>query len=181
MAVTCFRYLGCYEFCEQVERVQHHPELTRLFVANIWDNKVTLVGVTFTFSSSIIVDVTRIPNVGEKWYKEQDPKQNLQYNGQIEECKAKTGSKRKKKRRIGFVCLLNIPCLIRILDDGSAHQFWSSLEEILFFANFENCTHRKSGSTSSATGAVLFLGAPNAQMACIFGFIAMRTCTLWIF
>ncbi len=64
MTVSCFRHLGCYEFCEQVQRVQHHPKLTRLFVANLPDNKVTLDGVTFIVSSSIIVDVARIPNVG---------------------------------------------------------------------------------------------------------------------
>ena len=32
LAVPCFRYVRCYEFCEKVERVQHHPELTRLFI-----------------------------------------------------------------------------------------------------------------------------------------------------
>ena len=72
MTISCFRNLGCYECCEQVQRVQHHPELTILFVANLCDNKVTLAGVTFTVSSSIIVDATRISNVGIKWYKAQD-------------------------------------------------------------------------------------------------------------
>ena len=72
MIVSCFRHLGCYEFCEKVQRVQRHPKLTRLFVANINDNKATLVGVTFIVSSSIIADATRILNVGEKWYKSQD-------------------------------------------------------------------------------------------------------------
>jgi len=67
-AVTCFRHLGCYDFCEQVERVKQHPELTRIFVSNICDKKVTLAGVTFTILSSIIFYATRIPNVGEKWY-----------------------------------------------------------------------------------------------------------------
>ena len=52
--------------------MQHHPELTRIFVANLRDNKVTLSGVTFTVSSSTIVDATRILNVWDKWYKEQD-------------------------------------------------------------------------------------------------------------
>ena len=72
MTVTCFRYLGCYEFCEQAERVHHHLELTRNFVANIYHKKVKLTKVTFTISSSIIADATGIPNVGEKWYKAQD-------------------------------------------------------------------------------------------------------------
>jgi len=72
MTVSFFKHLGCYEFCEQVKRVQHHPELTRLFVANLHDKKVTLAGVTFTVSSSIIAIATRISNVGEKCYKAQD-------------------------------------------------------------------------------------------------------------
>jgi len=29
-----------------------------------------------------------------------------------------------------------------MLDDGSSHQFWLGLEEILFFANFGNCTQK---------------------------------------
>jgi len=72
MTISCLSRLGCYEFYEQVQRVQHHLELTRLFVANLCDNKVTLTEETFTVSSSIIANATRIPNVGEKWYKEQD-------------------------------------------------------------------------------------------------------------
>ena len=55
-----------------MERVQFHSELTRLFVAHLENNKVTLDGVTFTVSPSIILDATRIPNVGEKWYEAQD-------------------------------------------------------------------------------------------------------------
>lgn len=54
-----------------MERVQYHPELTRLFVAHLQNNKVTLAGVNFIVSPSIISDATRIPNVGEKWYKAQ--------------------------------------------------------------------------------------------------------------
>jgi len=33
---------------------------------------VTLVGVTFTVSPSIIAGATKIPNIEEKWYKAQD-------------------------------------------------------------------------------------------------------------
>lgn len=72
LAITCFIYLGCYEFCEQVERVQYHPNLTRHSVTCLRDNKVTIAGVTFIVSPSIISNATGIPNVGEKWYKAQD-------------------------------------------------------------------------------------------------------------
>jgi len=64
LVVSCFRYLSCYEFFEKAERVQYHPYLTRLFVAHLQNNKVTLVGVIFTVSPSIISDAARIPNVG---------------------------------------------------------------------------------------------------------------------
>lgn len=72
MNVSFFNHLGFYEFYEHVQRVQYHPMLTRIFVANLHDNKVTLFGVTFTVSSSIIVDATSILNVGGEWYKAQD-------------------------------------------------------------------------------------------------------------
>jgi len=72
MVVTSFKYLGCYDFCEQVQAVQHHPMLTRLFISKLQDNQVTLVGVTFTLSSAIILAAIGIPNVGEKWFKQGD-------------------------------------------------------------------------------------------------------------
>lgn len=58
-----------FEFCEQVQAVQYHPELTRLFITKIQDNQVTLAGITFTMSATIISAATRILEVGEKWFK----------------------------------------------------------------------------------------------------------------
>ena len=28
---SCFKHMGCFDFCERVQQVQNHPELTRLF------------------------------------------------------------------------------------------------------------------------------------------------------
>jgi len=72
MTMTSFKWLGYYEFCEQVQAVQHHPELTRLFITKLQDNQVTLAGITFTLSTAIISAATRIPYVGEKWFKHGD-------------------------------------------------------------------------------------------------------------
>lgn len=72
MVVTCFKHVGCYEFCERIQRVQHHAMLTRLFISRLHDNQVTLAGVTFTISTAIISAATEIPNVGEKWFKKSD-------------------------------------------------------------------------------------------------------------
>jgi len=69
ITVTIFKYMGCFEFCEKVERTQHHSELTRQFIINLHDNQETLASVTFTISSAIISAATGIPNVGEKWFK----------------------------------------------------------------------------------------------------------------
>ena len=64
LTVSCFKHVGCFEFCEKVQQIQYHPMLTRLFITNIHDRQVTLVGVTFTMSTNIIVATTGISNVG---------------------------------------------------------------------------------------------------------------------
>jgi len=69
MAVSCFQYVDFLDFCKMIERAQHHPILTRLFTSNLKDNQVTLAGVTFNLSTSIIVVATGIPNMGERWFK----------------------------------------------------------------------------------------------------------------
>ena len=70
LTVCCFKHVGCFEFCERVQQIQYHPLLTRLFITNIHDGHVTLVGVTFTMPNSAILAATWIPNVGEKWFKQ---------------------------------------------------------------------------------------------------------------
>ena len=55
-----------------VERVQFHHELNRIFVTHLQNNEVTLAGLTFTISPTVISEATRIPNVGDKWCKGQD-------------------------------------------------------------------------------------------------------------
>ena len=81
--------------------MQYHPELTRIFVEHLHENRVNLAGVSFTISSSIISDATMIPNVGEKWFKRQDldeyyyePYIKPQYRNQV-------------KRSFPFKCLEN--------------------------------------------------------------------------
>ena len=70
--MTCFKHVGCFEFCEKTQKVHHHLVLRRLFISNLHDNQVTLAGVTFTLSTAMIAAATRITKVGEKWYKEKD-------------------------------------------------------------------------------------------------------------
>ena len=70
LTVSCFKQVGCYEFCEKVQQVQIHPKLTRLFIINLHEKQVNLAGVTFELSSDSISNATCIPSVGEKWFNQ---------------------------------------------------------------------------------------------------------------
>ena len=37
LTVSCFKHVGCFDFCEKVQQVQNHPKLTRLFIINFHD------------------------------------------------------------------------------------------------------------------------------------------------
>ena len=69
LAVSCFRYMSCFQFCERLAQIQHDSELARLFVLHLHDGQVTLAGVNFVLSSEVISEATGIPNVGEVWPK----------------------------------------------------------------------------------------------------------------
>ena len=70
LTVSCFKHVGCFEFCEKVKRILYHPMLTRLFISNLRDKYVTLAEVNFNMSTHIIAAATGIPNVGERWFKQ---------------------------------------------------------------------------------------------------------------
>ena len=69
LAVTCFQYMSCFQFCERLAQIQHHRELARLFVLRLHDGQVNIAGVNFVFSPEMISEATGIPNVGEVWPK----------------------------------------------------------------------------------------------------------------
>ena len=50
--------------------MQNHPEQTRLFIINLHEKQVNLVGVTFKLYIDAIVNATGIPSVGDKWFKQ---------------------------------------------------------------------------------------------------------------
>lgn len=70
ITVTSFQHVSCFEFCEKVERIQHHPMLTTLFITNLHDIQVTLASFTFIISPTIIEDASGIPNMGGKWFNQ---------------------------------------------------------------------------------------------------------------
>ena len=68
--VAYFQEVGCFDFCERVQRVQSHPELTKIFILNLHDHQVHLAGVNFELSTNTISMATGIPCMGEKWFKQ---------------------------------------------------------------------------------------------------------------
>ena len=102
MVVKCFKHVVCFELCEQIEKVQHHAMLTIILIYILHDNQVTLVGVTFTRSTSIISAATGIPNVGKKWFK------HIELEEHYYEPLMKTRFKNEKKRFFPFLYLLEI-------------------------------------------------------------------------
>ena len=69
LTMSSFKHVGFFDFCERVQKIQYHPMLTRLFITNNHDGQVTLAGVTFNMTTNSILATTRIPTVGEKWFK----------------------------------------------------------------------------------------------------------------
>ena len=70
LTISFFNHVGCFEFCERVQQVQNHPELTRLFIINLHKKQVNIAGVTFEMSTNAIAAATGIPSVGERWFKQ---------------------------------------------------------------------------------------------------------------
>ena len=63
LTISCFKHVGYFEFCEKVQQVQNHPELTRLFIINLHEKQVNIVEFTYEMSTNAIVASTGIPSV----------------------------------------------------------------------------------------------------------------------
>ena len=58
LTISCFKHVGCFDFCEKVQQVQNHPELTIIFTINFHEKKVNLARVTFELSTYSIANST---------------------------------------------------------------------------------------------------------------------------
>lgn len=68
MILTCFQNVGCFQFCKKVKQVENHSDLTRLFVLNLHNKQVSLVGVEYELSIDVISNATGIPAICEKCF-----------------------------------------------------------------------------------------------------------------
>jgi len=64
-----FEYVRCLKFCQRIEELKYHNQLTSAFATKIKKDKVTIGGVQFTVSRKIISAATGITNTREIWLK----------------------------------------------------------------------------------------------------------------
>ena len=65
-----FHEVGCLEFCQKVQEVKIYLPLTHLFALKLQGKHVHLAGLDFKLSPRSISRATKIPYVGEKWFKQ---------------------------------------------------------------------------------------------------------------
>lgn len=64
-----FEYAHCLTFCQIIEELKYHDQLTSSFATKIKKDKVTIGGVQFIVSRKIIFVAVGIPNTREIWFK----------------------------------------------------------------------------------------------------------------
>ena len=53
--LSCFQELGCFEFCNKVQEIKRHPQLTELFSLRLHRHKVHLAGLRFELTPKAIL------------------------------------------------------------------------------------------------------------------------------
>ena len=65
-----FHEVGCLEFFQKVQEVKSHLPLTCLFDLRLQGKHVHLAGLDFKLSPRAVSKATKIPYIGEKWFKQ---------------------------------------------------------------------------------------------------------------
>ena len=65
-----FHEVGCLEFCQRVQEVKKYLPLTHLCALRLQGKHFQLAGLDFKFSPRSVSRATKIPYVGEKWFKQ---------------------------------------------------------------------------------------------------------------
>jgi hypothetical protein len=65
--VDSFKCLVCWRFCQKLQG--YHLEVSRDFVHNYRDGKTKIGPLEIHLTADMIVGVTEIPRIGEKWFK----------------------------------------------------------------------------------------------------------------
>ena len=62
--------VGCLDFCQRVQEVKSFSPLTHLCTLRFQDKHFQLAGLDFKFSPRSFSKATKIPYIGEKWFKQ---------------------------------------------------------------------------------------------------------------
>ena len=68
--LSCFHEMGCFDFCNKVQENGSHPHLTELFSLRLHMKKVHIAGLDFELTPKVVSKATKIPCIGEKWFKQ---------------------------------------------------------------------------------------------------------------
>ena len=65
-----YHEVGCLDFFQKVQEVTNHPSLTQLFALRLQGKHVHLAGLDFVLTPRSVSKATKIPYLGEKWFKQ---------------------------------------------------------------------------------------------------------------
>ena len=68
--LSCFQELRCFDFRNKVQEIKIHPQLAELFSLRLHRHKVHLAGLNFELTPKAISKATKIPCIGEKWFRQ---------------------------------------------------------------------------------------------------------------
>ena len=66
-AAKRFEKMGWAHFSRRFDG--HHVEITKMFAMSFEDDKVRIGGFEFVINEDKIVEATKLPQVGERWFK----------------------------------------------------------------------------------------------------------------
>ena len=67
-----FQEVGCYKFCEKIQGF--HWQVAEAFSMSFDGSKATIGKEEFLIDEALIIEVTELPSIGEKWFKTTIPK-----------------------------------------------------------------------------------------------------------
>ena len=67
-----FKDVGCYRFCEKIQG--SHQQVAKAFSLSFDGSKVVIGKEELLIDETLIIEVTELPSIGEKWFKTTIPK-----------------------------------------------------------------------------------------------------------
>ena len=75
MSAKLMQKSGWFNFCERLQG--YHSQLTMAFIENYSNERVQLQSLTVRFNEDSVAEAINVPVEGEKWFKQQDFKEDF--------------------------------------------------------------------------------------------------------